>query len=63
MGPGWGTAAAAARGGAVVLVIRAGHSTRSHAARAARLVEEAGGRVAGTIVVANSRARLESLWA
>ena len=54
---------AAARGGVVVLVIRAGHSTRSHTARAARLIEEAGGRVAGTIVVADSSARLESLWA
>ena len=54
---------AAARGGVVVLVIRAGHSTRSHTARAARLIEEAGGRVAGTIVLADSGARLESLWA
>ena len=54
---------AAARGGVVVLVIQAGHSTRSHTARAARLVEEAGGRVAGTIVVADSSPRLEALWA
>ncbi len=54
---------AAARGGVVVLVIRAGHSTRSHTARAARLIEEAGGRVAGTIVVADSSPRLEALWA
>ena len=54
---------AATRGGVVVLVIRACHSTRSDTARAARLVEEAGGRLAGTIVVADSSARLESLWA
>ncbi len=54
---------ATARGGVVVLVIHAGHSTRSHTARAARLIEEAGGRVAGTIVVADSSPRLEALWA
>ena len=55
-------AAAASDGAQVVLLVRAGRTRREQVSRAVRLVEDAGGRIAGTIVAGDGAGDVRAVW-